>query len=113
MRTHRPQLSIAERETGSKAALHELRRSGVVPASLFGGHEEPQNVQVEAKALNEYLSHHGTGIILNLKLGGKATPAVIKQVDRKPTNDALLHAEFQRVVLSEELKTSVQIHFHG
>ena len=113
MRTQRPQLSISEREPGSKAVLHALRRSGVVPASLFGGHEEPQNVQVEAKALNEYLAHHGTGAILSLKLGGKSTPAIIKHVDHKPTNDALLHAEFQRVVMTEELKTSVAIHFHG
>ena len=45
MRTQRPQLNISERETGSKAALNELRRSGIVPASLFGGHKEPQNVQ--------------------------------------------------------------------
>jgi large subunit ribosomal protein L25 len=113
MRTQLPQLFLSERPSGSKAALHELRRSGIVPASVYGGHEEAQNVQVEAKALNEYLSHHGTGIILNLKLDGKSTPAIIKHVDRKPTNDALLHAEFQRVVMKEELKTSVQIHFHG
>jgi large subunit ribosomal protein L25 len=114
MRTSkRPQLSVTDRTLGRHSELQELRRSGSIPASLYGGREEPRNVQINERALGEYLGHYGTGAILELSIDGKRTPAIVKEIHRKPTTDAVMHVAFQRIVMADELKTSVPIHYHG
>jgi large subunit ribosomal protein L25 len=114
MRTsQRPQLAVTDRILGRHSELQDLRRAGIIPASLYGGREEPRNVQINERALGDYLSHFGTGAILELSLEGKRTPVIVKEIHRKPTTDAVMHVAFQRIVMADELKTSVPLHYQG
>jgi large subunit ribosomal protein L25 len=114
MRTSsRPRLTVTERTLGTGSDLAQMRKAGSIPASLYGGHQAPVNVQITAKSLGDYLGHFGTGAILEVTLDGKRTPAIIKEIHRRPTTDAVLHVAFQRIVMADELKTSVPIHYQG
>ena len=114
MRTQpRPQLAAGDRVVGTRSQLQQMRRDGQVPASLYGGATLPITVMVDRRALDAYLLHYGTGAILELGVAGAREPVIVKEIHRKPTTDAVLHVAFQRVVMADELKTSVPLYYLG
>ena len=113
MRTARPHLAVTDRALSKRSELERMRRAGSIPASLYGGTEPPVNVQVNERALGAYLSRNGTGAILELDFGGASTPVIVKEIHRKPTTDAVMHVAFQRIVMANELKTSVPLRYEG
>jgi large subunit ribosomal protein L25 len=108
----RPRLNASSRQAGRKSDLHNLRRNGVIPASLFG-HGDPENIQVESKDLSEHLRHHAQGGLLELVLEGKATPALLRELDRNPVTGQVVTLGFQRVNLQETVKASLPIEIVG
>src|SRR6202171_896296 len=106
---------VAEfRETQGKGASRRLRRDGKVPAILYGGHSE-------ARALT--LSHQKVAImlenerfystILNLKVGDQTQAAILKDVQRHPYKNAIVHIDFQRVEDNQKIRISIPLHFVG
>jgi large subunit ribosomal protein L25 len=106
---------VAEfRETQGKGASRRLRHEGKVPAILYGGH-------LEARALT--LSHQKLAImldnerfystILSLKVGDQTQAAILKDVQRHPFKNAILHIDFQRVEENEKIRIAIPLHFKG
>lgn len=96
-----------------KSELRNLRRSGQIPAVLFG-HGDPEPIKVQARALNEFLRHHTVGGIVDLALGSTGTmPALIRELDRDPLTGQVTHLGFQRVDLNETIKATVPLVFVG
>ena len=106
---------VAEfRETHGKGASRRLRHEGKVPAILYGGH-------LEARALT--LSHQRLALmldierfystILSLKLGDQNQAAILKDVQRHPFKNAILHIDFQRVEENEKIRIAIPLHFKG
>src|ERR1700749_5225278 len=102
------------RETQGKGASRRLRRDGKVPAILYGGH-------LAARALT--LSHQKLAImldnerffstILNLKVGDQTQAAILKDVQRHPFKNAIVHVDFPRVEENEKIRIKVPLHFTG
>src|SRR5579864_2312932 len=106
---------VAEfRETQGKGASRRLRHEGKVPAILYGG-------QLEARALT--LSHQKLALmldnerfystILSLKVGDQTQAAILKDVQRHPFKNAILHIDFQRVEENEKIRIAIPLHFKG
>jgi large subunit ribosomal protein L25 len=98
-------------DTG-KGASRRLRRQGLVPAVLYGGHQQPEMLalahnQVVRHLQNEaYYSH-----VLNLKVGDVTTQAVLKDLQRHPAKPFILHMDFMRVTQDEKIRLVVPLHF--
>src|SRR4051812_35345145 len=109
----RPRLK-AEPRAGvhKKSALRTLRRSGQIPALVYG-HGDPQPIQVSARELTDYLRHHAPGALVDLDVEGGATTALIRELDRDPITGAVIHLGFQRVDLRENIRAMVPLVFHG
>ncbi|MGB1558346.1 MAG: 50S ribosomal protein L25/general stress protein Ctc [Oceanococcaceae bacterium] len=100
------------REAQGKGASRRLRRTGQVPAIIYGGHEEPLNIQVERFELDKHLEHESFySHILTIKLPSGEQKAVLKDVQRHPAKPLILHVDFQRVVAGESIKMHVPLHF--
>jgi len=106
---------VAEfRETQGKGASRRLRRSGKVPAILYGGHAEARPLSLEHQKLLIMLDNERFySTILDLKVDGKSQSAVLKDVQRHPFRNAVLHIDFQRVEESEKIRMSIPLHFKG
>src|SRR5271163_4829191 len=108
------ELTAEFRETQGKGASRRLRHEGKVPAILYGGH-------LEARALT--LSHQKLAImlenerfystILNIKVGSETQAAILKDVQRHPFKNAIMHIDFQRVEENEKIRISIPLHFSG
>jgi large subunit ribosomal protein L25 len=104
---------IAEsRSDTGKGASRRLRRLGMVPGIVYGGHQDPQTIAVGHNALLRHLEHEAFySHVLTLKIGDLESKVVLKDLQRHPAKPFVMHADFQRVSANEKLRMMVPIHF--
>jgi large subunit ribosomal protein L25 len=106
---------VAEfRETQGKGASRRLRHEGKVPAIIYGGHLEARAVTLSHQKLLIMLDNERFySTIISLKIGEQTQAAILKDVQRHPYKNAVLHIDFQRVEENEKIRISIPLHFKG
>src|SRR5580693_3236587 len=106
---------VAEfRETQGKGASRRLRHEGKVPAILYGGHSDARALTLSHQKLAIMLENERFySTILSLKVGDQTQAAILKDVQRHPFKNAILHVDFQRVEENEKIRISIPLHFKG
>jgi large subunit ribosomal protein L25 len=100
------------REDHGKGASRRLRRSGKVPAILYGGHREPRALSLEHTKLLLLLENERFySTIVNLKVGDQTQAAILKDISRHPARNQILHIDLQRVLDDEKIRLRIPIHF--
>ena len=100
------------RNVEGKGASRRLRRAAYIPAIVYGGGAEPQPVQIEHEAV-WLASQHGWfySSILTLDMDGKQQQVLLRDMQRHPYKQLIMHLDFQRVKAGEKLHTRVPLHF--
>ena len=103
----------AQPRTGTgTGASRRLRRTGLVPAIVYGAHQDPEMVSVSHNELLKHLEHEAFySHVLDLKVGDDVTKVVLKDMQRHPAKPFILHVDFMRVSQDEKLKMVVPLHF--
>ena len=98
-----------------KGASRRLRRSGLVPAVLYGGEREPVSLTLEHRQVVHEAQHEAFySSILELQVeDGRTQQVVLRDMQRHPFKRQILHLDFQRVSASEVLRISLPVHFAG
>lgn len=111
------QLFVVEAEprvAQGTGASRRLRRTGKIPSIIYGGNDGPQNISISHNELMKQLKIEAFyAHILTIELEGQKIQAVLKDLQRHPVRDEVLHADFQRVVADQLLRKSVPLHFKG
>jgi large subunit ribosomal protein L25 len=94
--------------------VKQLRRSGIVPIVLYGGHINSIPLQAEERPLRTVLTHAGHNRLIYLNLGDP-TPRIVlaREIQREPITGRLLHVDLQEVSLTEKMTVDVPIALHG
>ncbi len=101
------------RPTGTGAA-RRLRRSGRIPAVVYGTGVEPVPVTVGARELRAALSTAaGLNAVLTLTFDGASYPTMARELQRHPVRGNLVHVDFQVVDLDVETRAEVPISLEG
>ena len=102
------------REKTGKSSSGRLRRTGYIPAVLYGGKEESQPLIVNTKDLEKALSTEaGENVIISLKIGDKVRTVIIKELQTDIVRGDLLHVDLCQISLEEKLKAAVPIEVRG
>jgi large subunit ribosomal protein L25 len=97
-----------------KGASRRLRRSGKVPAILYGGQEKPRQILLDHQNLLTLLvNERFYSTILSLKINGETQPAILKDVQRHPAKNQIIHMDLQRVLENENVRMTSPLHFKG
>ena len=97
-----------------KGASRRLRRTGKVPAIIYGGKDQAQQLSLNHHEMAKHLETEAFySHILTLKFDGKEQQAVLKDVQRHPAEPILLHFDFQRVFADQAIRMHVPLHFKG
>lgn len=100
------------RQDVGKGASRRLRRTGRVPAIVYGGHKEPERISLPHSELDRNLKHEAFySQVLDLKVGGETTKVVLKDLQRHPSKPFILHADFLRISADERIRMIVPLHF--
>lgn len=95
-----------------KGASRRLRRTGMVPAIIYGAGKEPTSIMFEHNTLMHHLENEAFfSHILTVKLGGKEESAILKDVQRHPSKPVINHIDLQRVSAKEKIRVNVPVHF--
>ncbi len=103
------------RETRGKNAARRLRRSGRIPAVVYGGGGSAVSVAVDPRKIAPVLhSEAGHTSILTMEIKGLETARVmLRDWQAEPVHGSLLHLDFVRVTRDTRLRVRVPIHVTG
>lgn len=108
------EINAEAREGSGRSDTRRLRRTGRVPAIVYGGGKDPSSVTLDQNSLVHQMENEAFYTsILSLKLGKQAQSVVVKDVQRHPAKSTVMHLDFQRIVDDEEITITVPIHFIG
>lgn len=106
-------LNANVRDDLGKGASRRLRRNAdLVPAIVYGGNKEPQNISIAARELNKALENDAFySSIIGLTIDGKVEEVLIKALQRHPAKPRVLHADFMRIVAGQKVTVQTQLNF--
>jgi large subunit ribosomal protein L25 len=97
-----------------KGASRRLRRSGKVPAILYGGHKEAQALVLDQQNLLTMIGDERFySSIVQIKVDGVPQEAIVKDVQMHPARNVVVHVDLQRVIENEAIRLHLPIHFKG
>lgn len=105
-------IKAAGRKDEGKGASRRLRHAALIPAVIYGGEAAPQSLQLEHEktwlaSQNEWFYSS----ILNLEIDGKTEKALLRDMQRHPFKQIIMHIDFLRVDENKPLRTAVPLHF--
>jgi large subunit ribosomal protein L25 len=101
------------REKGSRAS-RRLRRSGLVPAIVYGRGLETRTIAVDRRDLYGVLhTEAGLNALITLQVEGDEYLTVAREVQRHPVRGEIDHLDFLQISLDEVIQAEVGIEFTG
>lgn len=100
------------RNVEGKGASRRLRRASSIPAIVYGGTAAPQPIQLDHEKLwlvsqNEWFYSS----ILHLDIDGKVESVLLRDMQRHPFKQLILHLDFLRVSANQAIRVAVPLHF--
>ena len=107
------ELNAEVREDMGKGASRRLRRlADQVPAIIYGGDKDPQPLTLIRKDLEKALENEAFySHVLTINVGKEKQKAILKDLQRHPARESVMHADFLRVNENKAIKMHVPIHF--
>ncbi len=107
------ELNAELREDKGKGASRRLRRQAdMVPAIIYGAGRDPQPLSIAHKDLHKALENEAFfSHIITIKADGKSQEAILKDLQRHPAKDRIMHADFLRIQMDQEITVEVPLHF--
>ncbi len=105
---------VAEHRTDlGKGASRRLRKSGLIPAIIYGGESDPVAITLEHDKFLHSLENEAIYTqLISLKVGkDKKEIVILRDLQRHPFKNRVLHADFQRTDKKTMLTVTVPIRF--
>ncbi len=94
--------------------VRQLRRAGMVPATVYGKKTTAENLQVVERSLERVLQVAGFSQLVQVDVeGGSTHNVLIRAVHRHPVTHSFLHADFYAVDLTDKQQVQVPVHSTG
>lgn len=104
-------LSAEVREGTGKANAGRLRRTGRVPAIIYGEIDTPAPISVDAHTLKLLLRERHS--LINVDLSGKKHRVVVRDVQYHPVSSDVIHIDFMEVKKGSKLSMAIPVSFEG
>ncbi len=105
-------ITATSRKDEGKGASRRLRHAGQVPAIVYGGHAEPASIQLEHERtwlLSQQDWFYSS--IIDLEVDGKSQQVLLRDMQRHPYKQRIMHLDFQRVNANEAIRVAVPLRF--
>jgi large subunit ribosomal protein L25 len=106
------EFNATKRDEQGTGASRRLRRTGRVPAIVYGGGGKPQQISIDHNELYQLLRKEAFySSVLCANIEGAKETCILRDVQRHPYRQQILHADFQRVDVTHKLHQKVPLHF--
>jgi len=107
------ELNAELRTDKGKGASRRLRRNAdMIPAILYGAGKDPLSLTLAHKDIHKaceneaFFSH-----IITINADGQSQQAIVKDLQRHPAKDRIMHADFLRIQMDQAITVEVPLHF--
>ena len=99
--------------TGKK--VKKMRREGNIPVHMYGNNEPSKNLSIEKKIIDSLLTTTGQNVAISLEVNGESGENVclIRDVQRHPVTEEILHVDFLKVDLNKKIQVNIPIAITG
>ena len=105
-------IAAEPREENGRRASRRLRRTGMVPAVLYGDGKPALGLSIEARLLRKLLpDDRAYTCVITLEFPKGKETALIRDIQMHPYKEEVLHMDFLRVHAGERVHLHVPIHF--
>jgi large subunit ribosomal protein L25 len=106
-------IAAAVRSDLGKGASRRLRRSvDHIPAIIYGAGKDPIPLTIIRKDLEKALENEAFfSQVIDVNVDGDVQPAILKDLQRHPARNSVMHADFLRVDAKVAIKVNVPLHF--
>jgi len=106
---------VAQPREVKGAGARRLRRSGVVPAVVYGGGKKARMIQLNAHdfdmALKGHMSEH---MLMDLEVGGdNPLKVLLKEIQQHPVSHKIIHVDFNEISMTKKLRIETPIKLVG
>jgi large subunit ribosomal protein L25 len=106
------EIKATVRADAGKGASRRLRRTGQVPAVVYGGHAEPTSIEILHNTVWLASAHEWFySSIIDLNVDGKVEKVILRDMQRHPVKPLIMHMDFLRVSADEAIRVRVPLHF--
>lgn len=113
----RVDLEAEQRHRSGKGTARALRRSGKIPAVLYGDGQSSLLALRPADLIKILKSASGENALVNLKIKGERSPstrtAILRDYQRDPVNGSLLHVDLFEINMNKAIRVKVPIVVRG
>jgi large subunit ribosomal protein L25 len=90
-----------------------LRRSGQLPAVLYGRGTDPIAIELDAKEAARVLDQASGSTLLDLQVDGETHKVLVREVQRHPLRRSMDHVDLLKVALDVAIRTMVPVDLTG
>lgn len=106
------EFNATKRVAQGTGASRRLRHAGRVPGILYGGAGEPQSIDIDHNELFQHLRKEAFySSVLTMNLDGSKQTCLLRDVQRHPYRQLILHVDFQRIDATHQIHQKVPLHF--
>lgn len=109
-------LSAQPRSAAGTVSVRRLRKTGRIPAVVYGKKHENKNLELDSKTFAKLLQASSSdNILVNLKIEGEAAEslALVQEVQHDYLRGGILHVDFHAVAADEEIHAGVPVILKG
>ena len=106
-------ISAEPRTEFGKGGARRTRRSGRVPAVLYGHGTDPRHISLPARDFEHALRTDGANVLLALQIDGSDELALPKSIQRNPVRGSIEHIDLILVRRGEKITVEVAINIVG
>jgi len=106
-------ISLEAKIRDKKSKPDALRKSGVLPAVLYGEGIESTPIQVSLKNFQNIFEQAGESSLVNLELDGKEYDVLIHQIAKDPVSGHFIHVDFFHPSAKKKVEAEIPLVFVG
>ncbi|PJF48791.1 MAG: 50S ribosomal protein L25 [Candidatus Thermofonsia Clade 3 bacterium] len=105
----------AEIRAAVGSGVNALRRSGKVPAIVYGRNTPNIPIQLDAREVTNTLRKTGHNTLITLHIAGQDAPQMVltREVQRDPIRRTIQHIDFYAVSMTEKITASIRVMLEG
>lgn len=104
----------ATTRTAMRKRLSALRKTGALPAVLYGRGRPTEHVEIPARIFRAIFHEAGESSLVDVVVDGKrSVPSLVQDVQVEPVTGSILHVDFHAVSMTEKVAIEVALHFVG
>lgn len=102
-------MKIESRENIGSNRVNKLRANSTLPGVIYKRDSETLVVQISEPEFVRAYKLAGTTNVINLDLNGEVHPVIIKDIQRHPVKNQILHVDFQELNMNETIKMFIPV----